>query len=171
MSTADPVTPVRRLPALAGASALALTLALALTGCAAEAKPELKVSGAYMPQPVTDTMAGGFLTVTNSGDEADKLTSVSSDVAKEAEIHRTVGQKMERVKSLKVPANGELRLGRGGNHLMFLGLEHKPAKGEKVSVTLRFEKSGAMKVSVPVESTNYVPDGTTGKSSGESSGK
>jgi copper(I)-binding protein len=119
--------------------------------------PKLAVSGAYMPQPVTDDMAGGFLTVKNSGGTADRLTSVESSAFGEAQLHESSGGQMQRVKSLPVPADGTLRLSRGGNHIMFLKPEHKPVKGEKVRVTLHFSESGDVKVSMPVEATNFVP--------------
>jgi periplasmic copper chaperone A len=120
-------------------------------------RPKLSVSGAYMPQPVMKDMAGGFLTVKNTGGAADKLTSVKSGSFGDAQLHKTSGQQMQHVKSLKVPANGSLRLSRGGNHIMFLNPERKPVKGEKVPVTLHFSKSGDVKVSMPVEATNFVP--------------
>ncbi|WP_314176141.1 copper chaperone PCu(A)C [Streptomyces winkii] len=120
-------------------------------------KPKLAVSGAYMPEPVSDDMAGGFLTVKNTGGTADRLTSVESPAFGEAQLHKTSGQQMQHVKSLPVPAGGTLRLGRGGNHIMFMKAERKPLKGEKVRVTLHFGKSGDITVSMPVEATNYVP--------------
>ncbi|SCK14061.1 copper chaperone PCu(A)C [Streptomyces sp. WMMB 322] len=119
--------------------------------------PKLSVSGAYMPEPVTKDMAGGFLTLKNTGGTADRLTSVKSGAFGEAQLHETSGQQMHRVKSLKVPADGTLRLSRGGNHIMFLNPERKPVEGEKVRVTLHFSKSGDIDVSMPVEATNFVP--------------
>lgn len=144
----------RRTAAATAAIAGALTLGLA--GCGSGG-PELSVRDGYVPQPAMKEMAGGFLTVKNDGDEADKLTSVSSDMAQHVELHRTKGQQMEKVRSLDVPANGELKLDRGGNHLMLHGLDHKPVKGEKVALTLHFEKSDPVKVKVPVESANFAP--------------
>jgi copper(I)-binding protein len=127
-------------------------------GEGADSAPRLTVEGAYLPEPVTSDMAGGFLVVKNDGATADRLTSVESSAFEEAQLHKTVDQQMQRVKSLSVPANGELRLSRGGNHIMFLNPERKPAKGEKVPVTLHFEKSDPVKVSMPVEATNHVPE-------------
>lgn len=145
----------RRTTALS--AAVALAAALALTGCSSDSdKPELKVSGAYMPQPVMD-MAGGFLTVTNDGGTADKLTSVTSPISDDVTIHETKDQKMVEVKSFDIPANGELKLERGGNHIMFMELKKKPKQGEKVSIELHFEKSDPIKVDVPVEAANHNP--------------
>jgi copper(I)-binding protein len=144
-------------PALA--SVIALTVGLALTGCSTSSDngPELKVSGAFMPQPVGDDMAAGFLTVQNSGGGADKLTSVTSDISDDITIHESKNQKMQEVKAFDVPADGELDLERGGNHIMFMKLKQKPKQGEKVAVELRFEKSGPIKVELPVKEPTYNP--------------
>ncbi|MGW8377836.1 copper chaperone PCu(A)C [Streptomyces sp. ODS28] len=155
MTRRHPLISARRRTATATA-AIAGALALGLAGCGSGG-PELKVSDGYVPQPAMDSMAGGFLTVKNTGDEADKLTSVSSPLAKQVQMHRTKGGRMEPVKSLTVPANGELKLDRGGNHLMLHDLKRKPVKGDKVSLTLHFEKSDPVKVTVPVEAANFAP--------------
>ncbi|MEU8757750.1 copper chaperone PCu(A)C [Streptomyces sp. NPDC048659] len=139
-------------------ASVALAAALALTGCSGGSSdaPELKVSGAYMPQPVMD-MAGGFLTITNGGDVADKLTSVTSTLSDDVTMHETKNQKMQEVKTFDIPANGELKLERGGNHLMFMELKKQPKQGDKVSIELHFEKSGPLKVELPVEAPNHNP--------------
>ncbi|MFJ9408956.1 copper chaperone PCu(A)C [Streptomyces sp. NPDC101393] len=140
------------------AAAVTLTAGLALAGCdSADSAPKLKVSGAYMPQPVTQDMAGAFFVIKNTGGTADKLTSVTSDLAKDITIHKTVGNKMEEVPSLEVPADGELRLARGGNHLMLMGLKNKPVEGDKVTVELHFKTAGPIKVDVPVKSAGFEP--------------
>ncbi|MEV8586939.1 copper chaperone PCu(A)C [Streptomyces sp. NPDC051180] len=147
----------RRTTALSAAVALAASLAL--TGCSSssgDGRPELRVSGAFMPQPVMD-MAGGFLTIANGGDTADKLTSVTSPLSDDITMHETKDQKMREVASFDIPANGELSLSRGGNHIMFMELKQKPKQGEKVSIELHFEKSGPIKVDLPVEAANHNP--------------
>ncbi|MFE9737732.1 copper chaperone PCu(A)C [Streptomyces sp. NPDC006477] len=143
-------------------AAVALAASLALTGCSSSSSssdgdaPELKVSGAFMPQPVMD-MAGGFLTITNDGDTADKLTSVTSPISDDVTIHETKNQKMQEVESFDIPANGTLSLERGGNHIMFMELKKKPKQGEKVSIELHFEKSDPIKVELPVEAATHNP--------------
>jgi copper(I)-binding protein len=141
------------------AAALALTAGLTLAGCGGgdDGAPELKVSGAYMPQPITQDMAGAFLVVKNTGGAADKLTSVTSDLSKDITIHKTAGNKMQEVSSLNVPADGELTLARGGNHLMFMGLKNKPAEGDTVSIELHFATADPITVDVPVKSVSYAP--------------
>ncbi|MEE1754294.1 copper chaperone PCu(A)C [Streptomyces sp. SP18CS02] len=129
---------------------------MALGGCSSGSEPELKVSGAFMPQPATD-MAAGFLTIENTGDSADRLTSVTSPLSDDVQIHETKDQKMRQVKSFDIPAGGELNLERGGSHIMFMAIKEKPAQGDKVSIELRFEKSDPVKVELPVEAPNHNP--------------
>ncbi|MEU9701334.1 copper chaperone PCu(A)C [Streptomyces sp. NPDC047981] len=155
----------RRTTVLSTTAVVALTAALTLSGCSSDSssgaagsdgKPELKVSGAFMPQPVMD-MAGGFLTIKNESGTADKLTSVTSSLSDDVQIHETKNQKMQQVKSFDIPANGELDLERGGNHIMFMGLKTKPKQGDKVSIELHFEKADPIKVDLPVEAATHNP--------------
>ncbi|MES5819137.1 copper chaperone PCu(A)C [Streptomyces sp. RG80] len=151
---------VRRLTpaALVGA----LVGAAALTGCSdsgsgsGDARAELSVSAAYMPQPVSDSMAAGFLTITNKGGSKDDLTSVTSDVG-QVTVHETVDSSMTEVKSLDVPAHGRLEFKSGGNHLMFENLKRKPEQGDTVSLKLHFTKSDPVTVEMPVKSATYNP--------------
>lgn len=165
-------TTSRRVSAGAPAAALVIAAALALTGCGdsdpGSSEPELSVGSVYMPQPVSDSMAAGFLVVANTGGADDRLSSVTSDVAGEVTLHTTSGQSMTEVKNLDVPGHGKLVLESGGNHLMFEKLKRKPKEGDKVSLELHFTKSGPMKVEMPVKSPTYRPTTTT-KSSMQSS--
>ncbi|WP_371578910.1 copper chaperone PCu(A)C [Streptomyces sp. NBC_01314] len=146
---------------------LVSTATLVLAGCgssdssssasASASAAKLSVKSAYMPQPVTDSLAAGFLVIENEGGTADELTSVTSDVARDVTVHETTGQSMQGVTGLKVPANGELVLKSGGNHLMFENLKRKPKEGETVSLRLNFTKSEAITVEMPVKSATYQP--------------
>ncbi|MFF3938719.1 copper chaperone PCu(A)C [Streptomyces phaeofaciens] len=150
------VKPVRRLAAPTAAVAAA---ALLLTGCGSDSDTAaaLSVRSAYIPQPVSDTMAAGFLTIVNQGGAKDELTSVTSTAAGSVTLHETVGSSMEEVDSLDVPAHGQLVFKSGGNHLMFEKLKRKPVRGETVTVELHFASSGPLKVEIPVESAVYNP--------------
>ncbi|MFF9688041.1 copper chaperone PCu(A)C [Streptomyces sp. NPDC014623] len=138
------------------AGALALTTGLALTACSPDGVPQLEVTGAFMPQPVSD-MAAGFLLVRNNGDVTDRLTSVTSSLSDDVSIHETKDRTMRMVTSFEVPAGGELDLERGGNHIMFTDLKQQPKRGETVSVELHFEKADPIKVDIPVKETTYNP--------------
>ncbi|MDX2527828.1 copper chaperone PCu(A)C [Streptomyces europaeiscabiei] len=145
---------------------LVTTAALVLAGCgssdssssaSSSSAAKLSVKSAYMPQPVTDSLAAGYLVIENDGGAADELTSVTSDIARDVTVHETTGQSMREVTGLKVPADGELVLKSGGNHLMFENLKRKPKEGETVSLRLNFTKSEAITVEMPVKSATYQP--------------
>ncbi|MFF9200468.1 copper chaperone PCu(A)C [Streptomyces sp. NPDC014986] len=140
------------------AAAVATTGILALAGCggSGSAEAELSIGSAYIPQPVSD-MAAGFLTITNEGDAADRLTSATSDVAGQVTVHETVDGAMREVEALDIPAHGSLVLESGGNHLMFEQLKRKPKQGQKVSVELRFAHSDPVTVEIPVKPATYTP--------------
>lgn len=157
----------------AGAAA-AMTAVLALAGCGGgeaggNRGVELRVQSAYMPQPVTAAMAAGYLVVENDGDAPDTLRSVTSDIAEDVTIHTTSGQTMERSGSddRAIPAHGRLVLESGGMHLMFEKLKRKLEEGETVSVELRFARTGAITVEMPVKAATYRP--ATDRSSSSSS--
>ncbi|MFB7463801.1 copper chaperone PCu(A)C [Streptomyces sp. NPDC056224] len=141
------------------AATLSLTAALAISGCSGSegdaAKPAPTVSGAFMPEPVNDKMAGAFMVIKNGSKTADKLTGVTSTLSDDLQIHETKDQKMQQVPSLDVPANGELKLERGGSHVMFMGLKSTPKVGDKVTIELRFEKADPIKVELDVKERTY----------------
>ncbi|MDF3291926.1 copper chaperone PCu(A)C [Streptomyces silvisoli] len=148
-------------------AAAALVLGVtALTGCSASSvsaqassgRPELKVTGAYVPQPPMADMAAGYFTVTNTGSKADELTGVRSDIASMVSMHRTTASdQMQQVKEFTIPAHGSLVLRTGGNHLMLMGLKRKPTVGETVTFQLRFATSPSITVRVPVRPATYQP--------------
>ncbi|MCX5196336.1 copper chaperone PCu(A)C [Streptomyces sp. NBC_00249] len=148
------------------AAALSLTAALAISGCSSSdadsgakadgaGKPKMTVSGAFMPEPVNDKMAGAFMVIKNDSKTADKLTGVTSSLSDDLQIHETKDQKMQQVPSMDVPSNGELKLERGGNHIMFMGLKSKPNVGDKITIELRFEKADPVKVELDVKERTY----------------
>ncbi|WP_328299677.1 copper chaperone PCu(A)C [Streptomyces sp. NBC_00435] len=155
------------------AAALSLTATLAISGCSSDskdsgtdavgAKPELTVSGGYMPQPVNAEMAGAFMVIKNGSKTPDKLTGVTSPLSDDLQIHETKDQKMQQVHSMDVPAKGDLKLERGGSHVMFMGLKNTPKVGDKVTVELRFEKSGPIKVELDVKERTYKADNSTAR--------
>ncbi|MEV0414413.1 copper chaperone PCu(A)C [Streptomyces sp. NPDC050448] len=154
------------------AAALSLTAALAISGCSSDTgsgsgskadadKPKMTVTGAFMPEPVNDKMAGAFMVIKNDSKTADKLTAVTSPLSDDLQIHETKDQKMQQVAAMDVPANGELKLERGGSHVMFMGLKSKPKVGDKVTVELRFEKADPVKVDLDVKERTYNAQNTS----------
>ncbi|MGV9449711.1 copper chaperone PCu(A)C [Streptomyces sp. NPDC003635] len=143
----------------AAACAVVLAGSLVVAGCGSsdDSGPDLSVSGAYMPQPVSDSMAAGFLTIENTGGTEAELTSVTSDIAGTVTVHETVDSAMKEVENLPVPADGEVVFRSGGNHLMFEKLKRKPKQGDTVSVVLHFAEADPVTVEMPVKPATYTP--------------
>ena len=95
-----------------------------------------------------------YFRIKNTGPVADALVSASSPVAMMVELHETVMEgataKMQPVAKIEVPANGEQVLKPGGYHIMLMGLNQELKVGDTIQLTLTFEKSGTMTISVPV---------------------
>ena len=101
-------------------------------------------------------VAGGFLTIENTGTESDRLISLTSEIADETQIHEMAMQgdvmKMRPLaEGLEIPAGETVVLAPGGFHIMFMGLKQTLVEGETITVTLTFEKAGTVDVVLPIE--------------------
>jgi periplasmic copper chaperone A len=116
---------------------------------------DLTVSGAFLrASPKVANAGAGFLTISNSGKTDDKLIGASADVSKTVELHTHIKDgeimRMRQVQSIAVPAGGAAQLKPGGDHVMFIDLKGPLMEGDKVPVTLVFEKAGKIDVVMPV---------------------
>jgi copper(I)-binding protein len=109
--------------------------------------------------------AGGYFTATNKGSTADRLVAAASPAAEKVELQyiKVVGygitmRLMER--GLGLPADTTITLKPRGYHLLFIGLKKPLAKGERVPVTLTFEKAGPQQVELTVEAPGPVNNET-----------
>jgi periplasmic copper chaperone A len=57
---------------------------------------------------------------------------------------------MRKIDSLEIPAGGMVKLMPGGYHIMLIGLTRELVVGEKIEMTLKFEKAGDVKVTAEV---------------------
>jgi copper(I)-binding protein len=113
---------------------------------------------------------GGFLTIENKGSSPDKLVAVSADVAGKVEVHEmsTEGgvMKMRPVEGgLAIGPGQTVKLAPGGLHLMMMDLKSPLKQGEKLPVTLQFEKAG--KVQVTLDVAGVGAPGPSGNMGGE----
>ena len=100
-------------------------------------------------------VAGGFLTIENTGTEPDRLISATSDIANDTQIHEMamegdVMKMRQLVDGLEIPAGETVVLAPGGFHIMFMGLNQTLVEGDTVAVTLTFEKAGTVELLLPV---------------------
>ena len=91
------------------------------------------------------TVGVAYLEIVNSGKQ-DTLVRVESTAARRVEMHSmaTVGgvMQMRELSSVDVPAHGRVRFEPGGLHVMLIDLEHPLKKGERIPLTLVFQRAG-----------------------------
>jgi len=110
--------------------------------------------------PTAAGFAGGYFTVTNKAHEADRLVGAESPAAVKIEIHGikvggggTTRKQMER--GLGLPPDTAITLKPRGYHL-WIELKAPLAQGQKVPVTLRFEKAGTRSIELTVEAPGKI---------------
>jgi copper(I)-binding protein len=117
-----------------------------------------------------------YMTIQNTGTTADALTGASSAAAKTVEVHETVVlgspspapsdgmgspapsasgdtggmMGMQPIARLEIPAGGTVELKPGSYHIMLIGLNQELKAGDKIEITLKFEKAGEVKVTAQV---------------------
>jgi len=101
-------------------------------------------------------IAGGYLTVENKGSAPDRLVSGAGDNIGKVEIHEMAMNngvmKMRPLdKGLPIEPGKTVKLAPGGFHLMLMDLKQPFKQGDKVPVTLEFEKAGKVAVSLDVQ--------------------
>jgi hypothetical protein len=105
--------------------------------------------------PPSAPAGGGFLTITNTGTEADRLVKVEAAHAGMSEVHQMkmvdgVMEMREVEGGLEIPPGETVTLAPGGFHLMFMGLKAGQKQGAALPVTLTFERAGPVDVLLDV---------------------
>jgi copper(I)-binding protein len=115
-------------------------------------------------------VAGGYLTITNNGKEADRLVGGSAPFAGRFEIHEMSHEggvmKMRPLpKGLEIKPGETVEFKPGSFHVMFMDLKQPLVKDQnpRPKGTLVFEKAGAVDVQYPVQ-----PLGAQGMPAGHS---
>ncbi len=137
---------------LAGVNGPLIAVAQAQAAGADYSAGALKISAPWSrATPKGAPVGGGYLTIVNTGKEADRLIGGSLVSAGRIEIHET---SMEGgvMKMRHVPQGIEIKPGEtvefkpGGYHLMFMQLTAPLAEGQPVRGTLVFEKAGTVEI-------------------------
>jgi len=102
--------------------------------------------------------AGAYVGIENTGKQADRLVSAESPAAKRVEIH-TMSMDNNHVMKMKEVGTIDLKPGEtitmkpgDGFHLMLIGLTQRLKAGDKLPMTLVFEKAGKVEVTFAVDS-------------------
>ncbi len=100
--------------------------------------------------------AAGYMIITNSGKEADKLTGATTEGADQVELHEmSMGNSIMKMRQLRggieIAPGAKVELNSGSYHLMMIGLKSGFKEGQMVRGTLKFEKAGSVPVEFKVE--------------------
>lgn len=105
--------------------------------------------------PPGAAVAGGYLRITNQGQEADRFLGGEAAFADHVEIHqmRMVDNVMEMrqlTEGVGIKPGETVELRPGAYHLMFVGMKGPLKQGTRVKATLAFEKAGKIEVEFDV---------------------
>ena len=141
---------------------LASVLCVAIL-CAAPARAqEVKAGDLVITQAWTRAtpngakIGGGYLTIENKGSTPDRLIGGSADIAGKLEVHEMAMK--DGVMTMRPLGDGltidpgkTVKLAPGGYHLMMMDLKNPLKQGDRVPVTLEFEKAGKVQVTLDVQ--------------------
>jgi hypothetical protein len=136
-----------------------VVLAVLAGGRAAQAH-EFKIGDIEIIHPVARPTMGAaansavYLTIRNDG-AADVLVDINGPDADKVELHASVMDSdvmtMRHLdEGLEIPANGEIHLSPGGNHIMLMGLAEPLNVYDRFNLTLVFENAGSIEIEVYV---------------------
>jgi periplasmic copper chaperone A len=95
-----------------------------------------------------------YMTINAKSGAADRLVAARSDAAQGVELHTSIHgggvTKMRRLDALEIPGGESVELRPGGHHLMVLDLMQPLKAGDRLKLTLVFEKAGEIAVEAHV---------------------
>ena len=160
---------VRRLT-LAAVACVAFASALVAPARADEVKAgDLVITQAWTrATPKGSKIGGGYLTIENKGTAPDRLIGGSADIAGSVQVHEmSMDNGVMKMRPLEnglvIEPGKTVRLAPGGYHLMMMDLKSPLKKGDKLPITLEFEKAGKMPVSLDVEAVGAQGPATSKK--------
>lgn len=145
------------------AAALAIIIALAAPTAAHDFKAgTIEIGHPWSrPTPPSAPVASGYVKLTNTGTEGDRLTAISSPIAERAEIHRSVVAdgvvSMRPVDGLAVEPGATVDFGVEKLHVMFIAPDRQLKDGDRFPATLVFEKAGTVEVEFVVQRRGAEP--------------
>jgi periplasmic copper chaperone A len=130
--------------------------------CASASAEEVKAGDLVITQawsratPGGAKVGGGYLTIENKGSTADRLIGGSADIAAKVQVHEMAMNNgvmtMRPIdKGLTIEPGKTVKLAPGGLHLMLLDLKSPLKQGDKVPLTLEFERAGKVPLSLDVQ--------------------
>ena len=116
-------------------------------------------------------VGGGYMKITNTGTESDRLVGGASGISDRFEVHEM--SMADGVMKMRHLAGGlEIKPGQtvefkpGGYHAMFMGLKQQLVQGQRFKVTLQFERAGKIDIDFVIEGIGAQTGGDTGNHGG-----
>jgi copper(I)-binding protein len=128
----------------------------------------LKLTAAWArATPKGATVGGGYFTITNTGNAADRLVGGTSDVSNRFEIHEMSMEKgvmkmREMTSGIEIKPWQTDSFEPSGYHIMFVGLKQPLKEGDHIKATLQFAKAGHASIDFVVESMGARSSGSQG---------
>lgn len=119
-------------------------------------EPKLSVDHAWVRLPAVSGHPGAAYLVIHGGPAPVRLVSVESEAAGSSELHESMATGaggmtgMERLDGVNVPAKGNVRFAPDGRHVMLFGLDPRLKAGDRLPLSLRFEKGQPLTVEAKV---------------------
>lgn len=137
----------------------AAALAAALSAAMPAVAHEYKAGDITIGHPWTRMSPGpngaGYMTLANGGSEADRLVAAETAAAAKSQIHRSVteggvSRMLHQENGVVIPAGESVTFAPGGYHVMLIGLKAPIRMGDRVPLTLVFERAGRVDVELSV---------------------
>jgi copper(I)-binding protein len=105
--------------------------------------------------PKGASSGAGYMTITNNGTAADRVSCVSSDASAQCQIHSVSMEggvmKMRPVEGgLEIKPGETITLTPGSFHMMLVDLKHPLEAGQMLKATLKFDNAGTVDVEYPI---------------------
>lgn len=97
-----------------------------------------------------------YLKINNPGPQTDSLLEVQTDVAAQAELHKSEMDdqgvmSMHHQNHIDIPPDSQVELAPGGLHVMLLNLKRDLHLGDTIQVTFKFQNSDEITLEIPIK--------------------
>jgi len=144
-----------------------VVLALALAACGSPNTERQTTAGdivvvdPVVPEPPAD-LGSAYMVIRNTGAAPERLLRVEAEVAGVVELHQTRAVDgrlgMAQVESIEIAPGGTFNMESGGFHVMLIDLKRSLKQGDRVPLTLTFERAGTVRVQALVVATAGAPE-------------
>jgi copper(I)-binding protein len=125
-----------------------------LGGCAVA--ETVKVDSPWARPGKKDGNSAAYFVIENNTKMDDRLVSAKSSISETSELHMTKMDSESKMmmmpqESIDLKAGDKVIFEPGGYHVMLLNLKKDLQVGEKIKLTLTFEKAGNIELDIPVK--------------------